>query len=124
MVGGWPPLGYVVKDRKLVESPEDAAHVRWVFDRFIEIGSGTVMARELAERGLTTARGLRIDKKFIYRMLNNRVYIGEAVHKGTSYHGEHKAIIDRETWDRVHAILTESPRKRAARALTPDTSSI
>jgi site-specific DNA recombinase len=29
--------------------------------------------------------------------------------------GEHDAIIDRETWDRVHAILTESPRKRAAR---------
>ena len=35
-------------------------------------------------RSVTTSRGLRIDKKFIYRMLNNRVYIGEAVHKGTS----------------------------------------
>ena len=42
-------------------------------------------------------------------------YIGEAVHKGESYPGEHDAIIDRETWDRVHAILHESPRKRAAR---------
>lgn len=50
-----------------------------------------------------------------YRMLNNRVYIGEAVHKGTSYPGEHESIIDRETWDQVHAILTESPRRRAAR---------
>ena len=57
----------------------------------------------------------RIDKKFVYRMLNNRVYIGEAVHKGTSYPGEHAAIIEREVWDKVHAILTESPRKRAAR---------
>ena len=114
-MGGCPPLGYEVKDRKLVENPADAAHVRWVFARFIEIGSGTVLARELAERGVTTSRGHRIDKKFIYRMLNNRVYIGEAVHKGTSYPGEHKAIIDRETWDKVHAILTESPRKRAAR---------
>jgi len=54
-------------------------------------------------------------------MLNNRVYIGEAVHKGTSYPGEHKSIIDREIWDKVHAILTESPRKRGAntRADTP-----
>lgn len=60
-------------------------------------------------------RGIRIDKKFIYRLLNNRTYIGEAVHKGESYPGEHDAIIDRETWDRVHAILQESPRKRAAR---------
>ena len=42
-------------------------------------------------------------------MLSNRAYIGEAVHKGESYPGEHDAIIDRETWDRVHAILQESP---------------
>lgn len=114
-MGGCPPLGYKVKDRKLVESPGDAAHVRWVFARFIEIGSGTELARELAALGVTTARGHQIDKKFIYRMLNNRIYIGEAVHKGTSYPGEHKAIIDRELWDKVHTILTESPRKRAAR---------
>ncbi|GHC67337.1 recombinase family protein [Neogemmobacter tilapiae] len=120
-MGGCPPLGYVVQDRKLLINEGDAAHVRWVFARFIEIGSGTVLAQELAERGVTTARGHRIDKKFIYRMLNNRVYIGEAVHKGSSYPGEHKAIIDRDTWDKVHAILTESPRKRASntRADTP-----
>jgi site-specific DNA recombinase len=114
-MGGVPPLGYKVKDRKLLENPGDAAQVRWCFDRFIEIGSGTELARELDKRGVTTARGHRIDKKFIYRMLNNRVYIGDAVHKGTSYPGEHKAIIDREVWDKVHGILTESPRKRAAR---------
>ena len=120
-MGGTVPLGYVVESRKLVEHPADAAHVRWVFDRFIEIGSGTELARELAERGVTTSRGFRIDKKFIYRMLNNRVYVGEAVHKGTSHPGEHKGIVDREIWDKVHAILTESPRKRASntRAQTP-----
>jgi hypothetical protein len=51
----------------------------------------------------------------------SRVYIGDAVHKGTSYPGVHKAIVDRDIWDNVHAILTESPRKRAAntRAGTP-----
>jgi len=120
-MGGCPPLGYQVKDRKLLENPSDAEHVQWVFTRFIEIGSGTELARELAARGVTTAKGHLIDKKFIYRMLNNRVYIGEAVHKGTSYPGEHKAIVDRDIWDKVHAILTESPRKRAAktRADTP-----
>lgn len=48
-------------------------------------------------------------------MLSNRAYIGEAIYKGESYPGEHEAIIDRKSWDRVHAILTESPRKRAAR---------
>ena len=94
---------------------ERADHVRWIFDRFIEIGSGTELAREVAKRGIRTPRGNRIDKKYLYRMLNNRAYIGEAVHKGDSYPGEHDAIIEREIWDKVHAILKESPRKRAAR---------
>ncbi|MDX2154682.1 MAG: hypothetical protein SFV54_28320, partial [Bryobacteraceae bacterium] len=45
----------------------------------------------------------------------------EAVHKGDSYPGEHDAIIDRDVWDKVHLMLKESPRARAARtrAQTP-----
>jgi hypothetical protein len=64
---------------------------------------------------MRTAKGHPVDKKYVYRMLNNRTYLGEAVHKENSYPGEHAAIIDRDTWDKVHAILQESPRKRAAR---------
>ncbi|MCQ0972228.1 recombinase family protein [Paracoccus sp. TK19116] len=114
-MGGVPPYGYRVENRKLVVDEETAAHVRWIFGRFLEIGSCTELAREVGTRGLRTPRGNRIDKKYIYRMLSNRAYIGDAVHKGESYPGEHDAIIDREAWDRVHAILQESPRKRAAR---------
>ena len=95
--------------------PEHADLVRQVFAKFIETGSATVIAGELAAFGAATPKGNRIDKKFVYRILNNRAYLGEAVHKGESYPGEHDEIIDRETWDKVHAILQESPRKRAAR---------
>ena len=73
------------------------------------------MAKEVAARGIRTRADNVMDKKYLYRLLNNRALIGEAVHKGESYPGEHDAIIDRETWGRVHAILQESPRKRAAR---------
>jgi DNA invertase Pin-like site-specific DNA recombinase len=114
-MGGVPPYGYRVENRKLVIDDERAGHVRWIFARFLEIGSSTELAREVGNRGICTQRGNRIDKKYIHRMLNNRAYLGEAVHKGDAYPGEHGAIIDRETWDRVHAILKESPRKRAAR---------
>ena len=114
-MGGVPPYGYRVENRKLVVDDGAAEHVRWIFARFIEIGSCTILAQEVEAKGLRTSRGNRIDKKYLYRMLSNRAYIGEAVHKGDSYPGEHDAIIDRETWDRVHAILQESPRKRAAR---------
>ena len=114
-MGGTVPMGYVVKDRKLVVDAASASEVRWIFARFLETGSGTVLGRELAARGVRTQKGNLIDKKVLYRMLSNRTYIGEAVHKGTSYPGEHEAIIDRATWDKVRTILTESPRKRAAR---------
>ena len=63
---------------------------------------------------MLTPRGKPIDKGFLYKLLTNRVYVGEAVHKGTAYPGEHQAIVTRALWDKVHAVLQESPRKRAA----------
>ncbi len=56
-----------------------------------------------------------------YRLLNNRVYIGEAVHKGSAYPGQHEAIISRDLWNKVRSIIVESPRIRAnhTRAQTP-----
>ena len=114
-MGGVPPHGYRVENRKLVVDDMRADQVKWIFAQFLQIGSATELAREATKRGICTSKGNRIDKKYIYRMLSNRAYIGEAVHKGDSYPGEHDAIIDRETWERVHSILKESPRKRAAR---------
>ena len=115
-MGGTPPYGYHVKDRKLLVDQERAEEVRWIFMRFLEIGSATELARAVQDRGMLTPRGNKIDKKYLYRMLNNRTYIGEAIHKNKSYPGEHDAIIDRNIWDKVHTILQESPRKRAARS--------
>ena len=120
-MGGWAPMGYDVKNRKLVINQAEAATVRQIFERFVELGSATVLATELADKGVRNKRSRPIDKGFLYKLLNNRVYIGEAVHKGTGFPGEHQAIIDQALWDRVHGILKESPRKRAAntRAQTP-----
>ena len=120
-MGGWAPLGYAVRDRKLVIAEEDAKRVRAIFKRFIQLGSATAVAKELVARGERNKYGQLLDKGVLYRILNNRVYIGEAVHKGASYPGEHQPIIDRKLWDRVHGILKDSPRKRAGynRAQTP-----
>jgi DNA invertase Pin-like site-specific DNA recombinase len=75
-MGGVPPLGYRVEDRKLFVDTAEAAHVRWIFDRFVEIGSGTAMLRELKAREITTRKGAAITKGFLYRLLNNRAYVG------------------------------------------------
>jgi DNA invertase Pin-like site-specific DNA recombinase len=120
-MGGFVPLGYEVRDRKLVINDAEAATVRMIFERFVEVGSATALARALAAEGVRTRRGRLVDKGFLYKLLNNRVYIGDAVHKGTAYPGEHEAIISRALWDKVHGILRESPRVRAGRtrATTP-----
>ena len=120
-MGGFVPLGYDVKDRKLVVNKAEAATVRMIFERFIKIGSATELVRTLRAESVRGKQGKLVDKGYVYKLLNNRVYVGDAVHKGTAYPGEHQAIIDRTLWDRVHAILRESPRKRAAhtRAQTP-----
>ena len=130
-MGGVPPLGYDVIDRKLVVNPTEADLVRLIFRRFLEIGSATRLVEELAAGGHTTkswttkdgkARtGGAIDKTFVYKLLNNRVYLGEAVHKGVAHPGEHDAVIDRRTWDRVHTILAENAHRRGnqTRAATP-----
>ena len=52
--------------------------------------------------------GRPLDKGDIYKLLNNRTYVGEAAHKGQVYPGEHQAIIARELWDQVHAVLQEA----------------
>ena len=48
------PLGYEVKDRKLVVIRAEAAIVRVIFERFVRIGSATVLARELQREGVTS----------------------------------------------------------------------
>ncbi len=130
-MGGIPPLGYDVVDRKLVVNQTEAELVRFVFSRFLRLGSATKLAQELRRAGHTTKSwttqdgkhrpGKPIDKGALYKLLNNRVYLGEAVHKGTSYPGEHTAIIDRATWEKVQAVLAANRVARAngTRAQTP-----
>jgi site-specific DNA recombinase len=115
-MGGWAPFGYTVKDRKLVVHEADAKVVRSIFRRFLALGSATLLARELREQNVRNRYGRLIDKGALYKLLGNRVYVGEAVHKDQAYPGEHKSIIDRKLWESVRAILKESPRKRAATA--------
>jgi DNA invertase Pin-like site-specific DNA recombinase len=120
-MGGWAPLGYDIKERKLVVNETEAALVRRIFERFVRCGSVTVLARELAAENARNKYGKAIDKGIVYRLLNNRVYVGDAVHKGAAYPGEHDPIVSKALWERVHGVLTESPRARAGRtrAQTP-----
>ncbi len=112
-MGGPVPFGYSCGDRKLLVVEDEAATVRMIFERFLRLGSATMLVRELADEGITR-RGKKLDKGGLYKMLANQVYIGKAVHKGVAYDGEHEAIIDQALWDKVHTIMAVSPRSRAS----------
>ena len=122
-MGGWPPLGYEVENRRLVVVEREAALVRRIFDRFAKTGSALTVARELNAAGEVTKRrqcanGARGGKPWtkgaVYKVLANRVYLGEAVHKGVAYPGEHAAIVDQRTWDKAHAVMAEPAHRRGA----------
>ncbi|MBL6459045.1 recombinase family protein [Belnapia sp. T6] len=112
-MGGPVPLGYEVRDRKLVVNEAEAAWTRRVFELFADTGSGVETVRRLCAEGVLTKTGRPFDKGALYRLLNNRTYLGEVMHKGKVYPGEHRAVVPRALWDRVHAVLQESPRVRA-----------
>jgi site-specific DNA recombinase len=120
-MGGHPPLGYDVRDRKLVVNETEGALVRHIFERFPLVGSATKLVQELNAAGHRTRRGRPFDKTVLYQLINNRTYVGEVSHKGAVYPGAHEALIDRETWDKVHAILAQNGHRRASstRAATP-----
>ncbi len=120
-MGGVVPLGYRVENRKLMIDPAGAEIVRFIFRRFVQLRSGTAVLQEVWDKGWRSRRGRRICKVMLHKILRNRVYLGEAVHKGVAYPGEHQGIIARELWDQVHAILKVNPkaRARASQARTP-----
>jgi DNA invertase Pin-like site-specific DNA recombinase len=120
-MGGFVPLGYDVRERKLVVNETEAALVRHIFERFISVGSVTFVVRELQSEGRVSKRGKPFDKGVVYKLLNNRVYAGEAVHKGTSYPGEHDAIIDHDMFEKAQQILATNSHVRGAvtRSATP-----
>ncbi len=112
-MGGKVPLGYDVVARKLIVNEAEAPRVRRVFALFAETGSGVETVRRLHEERVAAKSGRPLNKGDVYKLLNNRTYVGEVEHKGQVFPGEHQGIVPRELWDRAHAVLQVSPRVRA-----------
>jgi DNA invertase Pin-like site-specific DNA recombinase len=121
-MGGHPPLGYDVQERKLVVNEAEVALVRHIFERFLQVGSATKLVQELNAAGHRTKRGKPFDKSQLYRVIGNRTYVGEVEHKGVPYPGAHQAVVDRATWDKVQAILAQNRHRRASRTRAATTA--
>jgi DNA invertase Pin-like site-specific DNA recombinase len=131
-MGGTVPLGYDVKDRKLIVNEAEARAVVDIYQRYLKLRSVRALGEELAAAGIRSKRRVRPDgteyghhrfsQGALYLMLQNRTYRGEATHKGSSYPGEHSAIVDKPLWDAVQAVLAENRVARATGARTKQPS--
>jgi site-specific DNA recombinase len=121
-MGGHVPLGYDLEARRLVTNPDEAAIVRLIFERYVELGSVASLKAALDARGIVSkarisATGERFGGKpfsrgALYRLLANRVYVGQAVHKGRAHPGAHAAIIDRALFEAAQTVLNANRIKR------------
>jgi len=121
-MGGLPSLGYDVKDRKLIVNEAEAATVRHIFQRYLELGAVRILQTDLDAAGIVSKRrtaadgsqygAQRFSRGALYLMLKNRIYRGEIVHKGKAFPGEHAAIIDEELWSRVQRHLEDNRVER------------
>ena len=120
--GGTVPLGYDAKDKKLIVNKAEAETVRTIFRRYLDLQSFSKLVADLDRRGIVTKRrNTKVAKyngaiPFTYGplayFLKNRIYVGEMHHGGKWFKGEHDAIVDRPTFDRVQQLLTANAQGR------------
>jgi site-specific DNA recombinase len=113
-MGGYAPLGYRIEEHRLVVVEAEARLVKRLFADFVRCRSTTDMVRQLAAEGITAKSGKPFSKQTLYKLLHNRVYLGEIVHKDKRHPGLHAAIVEPALWDAAHAILAENCRQRTS----------
>ncbi len=114
-MGGVVPLGYDAVDRKLIPNEAEAETIRTLFRFYLKHGNVRLVKQEADRLDLRTkarqpGNGQRcgeaaFTRGHIYKLLANPIYIGDVVHKGERFVGEHEALIDRKTWDAVEQRL-------------------
>ena len=120
-MGGFVPLGYRAKDRKLIIDEKEADTVRMIFRRYLELRSVNKLHAELAHLDLRTRAFVSASNKtwgnrpfsrgHLYYLLSNPIYAGKIAHKDKQYAGQHDAIVDRKTSAAVQAQLAANNRK-------------
>ncbi len=114
-MGGRVPLGYDLKGRKLVVSADEAQRVCEIYRQYLKLGCVSKLKIYLDHNGIKTKErinqtgrkegGAPFSRGALYKILQNRVYLGEVAHRGQVYPGEQAGIVPRELWDKVQERL-------------------
>ncbi len=116
-MGGVTPLGYDVRDHKLVVNPAEAATVKHIYERYLELGSVRLLRGDLERRRIISkvrvsksgvrSGGRQFSRGALYQMLSNPIYLGEIRHKKERHPGQHEPIVGRELWEKVQRRLRD-----------------
>jgi DNA invertase Pin-like site-specific DNA recombinase len=110
-MGGRVPIGYDVRERKLVVNQEEAKLVNNLYHWHLELGSVSKLKAYLDHHGIKSKErispagvwsgGVSFSPGALYLILQNPIYRGEVRHRNQSYPGEHEAIIPQDLWEKV-----------------------
>jgi hypothetical protein len=116
------PVGYDVRDRKLIVNADEAAQVRKLFRLYLELGCVAKLKAQLDRDGVKSkarlspsgmrSGGTSYSRGSLYCLLQNPIYLGKIQHRDATYAGEHDAIIPQELWDKVQNRLSANNKVR------------
>jgi len=125
-MGGGTPIGYTNREKRLVIVADEAELVRWIFKRYLELGSISLLLEEMYRQNVRTRvitlsdgrkrGGVFFSKGNMAYLLKNRCYVGEILHKGQIHAADHEPIIDRAIFDAVQASFVARKVSRKAKA--------
>ena len=124
-MGGRTPIGYDVRDKKLIVNESEAETVRYIFKRYLELKSVKLLQADLEQSGIRSKPHIAKDGTaygacIMYRgalshLLTNQIYRGVIAFKGDLYEGEHERIVPEELFLSVQALLSAQGPGEAAK---------
>ncbi|MEW6558108.1 MAG: recombinase family protein [Elusimicrobiota bacterium] len=119
-LGGPPPLGYDLINKKLVVNKKEAKLVKHIFVLYLECRSAHKVAGKLNGEGYRTKKwidkngkehgGKLFTSDSVLRILKNIRYTGKQERLGKLYKGIHTPIISEKLFNKVRELLPESAK--------------
>jgi hypothetical protein len=115
-MGGPVPIGYDVVGKRLVVNPKEAKIVQEIFEQYLRLGSVAELKKYLDHKRIRTKLrtsgdghvfgGQPYSRGALYKLLNNRLYLGQIAHRGQIHVGQHPGLISHEIWTKASELLT------------------
>jgi DNA invertase Pin-like site-specific DNA recombinase len=124
--GGNPPFGYDYIDKGLQPNRTESASVRFMYRRYLALGSIMAVWRECTAKGIRSKprvtrdgemRGDQpIHRATVRSILCNPIYRGDIKNLDNTYPGLHASLVTRAEWDKVARLRLETQSRRSLEA--------